>query len=261
MYITLSVLLATALNVSGGDSVKKKAQTAPPKDVKGAPAKGSANSTTKTPPVILAGGPVLSAPPVARSSQPLLGRAIGKSIASTARAVVPRASYLTSAIRSRASRGPELPARIRPNPDAVSFQADSIVVEKSRRTMTMYSQGTPVRIYFIALGQNPVGKKVSRGDNRTPEGLYYIEGHNPESKYHLSLRVSYPNDLDIAEARARGVSTGGDIMIHGLPKGFEKVGAEHRQRDWTNGCIAVTNAEIEEIWSAIPDGAVIHIKP
>ncbi|MEO5568335.1 MAG: L,D-transpeptidase family protein, partial [Gemmatimonadaceae bacterium] len=104
-------------------------------------------------------------------------------------------------------------------------------------------------------------KKVSRGDNRTPEGLYYIEGHNPDSKYHLSLRVSYPNALDLAEARTRGVATGGDIMIHGLPKGFEKVGAEHRQRDWTNGCIAVTNAEIEEIWSAIPDGAVIHIKP
>lgn len=127
--------------------------------------------------------------------------------------------------------------------------------------MTLYHQGTPVRIYFIALGQNPVGDKVSQGDNRTPEGLYYISGHNPASKYYLSLRVSYPNDQDIAEARARGVAPGGDIMIHGLPRGFEKVGPEHRQRDWTNGCIAVTNAEIEEIWSAIPDGAVIHIKP
>ena len=113
----------------------------------------------------------------------------------------------------------------------------------------------------IALGQNPLGAKTGIGDKRTPEGLYYIDGHNPGSKYHLSLRVSYPNDKDVAEARARGVSPGGDIMIHGLPRGFENVGAEHRQRDWTNGCIAVTNAEIEEIWSAIPDGAAIYIKP
>jgi murein L,D-transpeptidase YafK len=161
----------------------------------------------------------------------------------------------------RAARGPSLPPHIKPNPNTVPFSADSIVVEKSRRTMTLYSEGTPVRIYFVALGQNPLGDKVSIGDNRTPEGLYYISGHNPASKYYLSLRVSYPNDQDLAEARARGVAAGGDIMIHGLPKGFENVGSEHRRRDWTNGCIAVTNAEIEEIWSAIPDGAVIHIKP
>jgi murein L,D-transpeptidase YafK len=180
---------------------------------------------------------------------------------STARAVAPRATYLASAIRRRASRGPALPPGIKPNPNNVPFTADSIVVEKSRRTMTLYQRGTPVRIYFIALGQNPLGDKVGLGDNRTPEGLYYIEGHNPASKYHLSLKVSYPNEQDISEAKARGVATGGDIMIHGLPRGFENVGAEHRQRDWTNGCIAVTNAEIEEIWSAIPDGAAIHIKP
>jgi murein L,D-transpeptidase YafK len=179
----------------------------------------------------------------------------------TARAVTPRASFLASALRRRAARGPALPPNITPNPNSVPFTADSIVVEKSRRTMTLYREGAPVRIYFIALGQNPVGDKVSIGDNRTPEGLYYVAGHNPASKYHLSLKVSYPNDQDIAEARARGVPTGGDIMIHGLPRGFETVGAEHRQRDWTNGCIAVTNAEIEEIWSAIPDGAAIHIKP
>jgi murein L,D-transpeptidase YafK len=175
--------------------------------------------------------------------------------------VAPRATYLSSAIRRRALHGPELPPTIRPNPDRVTFTADSIVVEKSRHTMTMYNQGTPVRIYFIALGLNPVGKKIARGDNRTPEGLYFIEAHNPDSKYHLSLRVSYPNAQDIAEAAAKGLEAGGDIMIHGLPHGFENVGSEHRQRDWTNGCIAVTNAEIEEIWSAIPDGAVVHIKP
>lgn len=260
MFIPLSLLLASALAISGSDTTKKKAPAkAPSKDVKGMPAKSGETVTANGPTVVLAGAP--ASPSTAPSKQPLLGKAIENSIAKTARAVVPRASYLSSAIRRRASRGPALPARIRPNPNNLAFHADSIVIEKSRRTMTMYNQGTPVRIYFIALGQNPVGKKVARGDNRTPEGLYYVEGHNPDSKYYLSLRVSYPNAEDIAEARARGVSTGGDIMIHGLPRGFENVGAEHRQRDWTNGCIAVTNAEIEEIWAAIPDGAAVHIKP
>jgi murein L,D-transpeptidase YafK len=139
--------------------------------------------------------------------------------------------------------------------------ADSLVVEKARRTLTLFFRGSPVRIYFIALGKNPVGPKLMQGDGRTPEGLYHIESHNPDSKYHLSLKVSYPSAADIAAARARGVSTGGDIMIHGLPKGFEDYGDQHRKWNWTLGCIAVTNEEIEEIWSAVGDGAAIQIKP
>jgi hypothetical protein len=246
MFIPVSLLLGSALLISGTDSVKKKAAAKAP-----APAPVA---------IVQTGDPSSSPSPKAPESR-LIGKAIAKSIASTARAVAPRATYLSSAIRRRASHGPALPSSIKPNPNIVPFTADSIVVEKSRRTMTLYKQGAPVRIYFVALGQNPLGDKVGLGDNRTPEGLYYIAGHNPASKYHLSLRVSYPNEQDIAEARARGVPTGGDIMIHGLPHGFESVGAEHRQRDWTNGCIAVTNAEIEEIWSAIPDGAAIYIKP
>ena len=245
MFIPLSLLLGTTLLLPGADSTKKKApEKAPPPRTAGIIQTGTA--TTPASPA---------------KATPLLGKAIEKSLTSTARAVAPRATYLSAAIRKRASRGPALPAHIKASGNAVPFTADSIVVEKSRRTMTLYSQGAPVRIYFIALGQNPLGDKVGLGDNRTPEGLYYIAGHNPGSKYHLSLRISYPNEQDVAEARSRNVSTGGDIMIHGLPKGFENVGAEHRQRDWTNGCIAVTNAEIEEIWSAIPDGAAIFIKP
>jgi hypothetical protein len=244
MFISLSLLLGTSILLAGGDTVKKKA----PEKGRPVPPKGSG--------IVQTGAPVSSP-----AKRPMLGKAIEKSLTSTARAVAPRATFLSSAIRRRAARGPALPPGIRPNPNNVSFAADSIVVEKSRRTMTLYSQGSPVRIYFIALGQNPLGDKVGLGDNRTPEGVYFIAGHNPASKYHLSLRISYPNDQDVAEARSRGVATGGDIMIHGLPRGFENVGAEHRQRDWTNGCIAVTNAEIEEIWSAIPDGAVIYIKP
>jgi hypothetical protein len=245
MFIPLSILLGTSLLVSGSDTVKKKASEKAP--------------APKPAGVVQTGAPATTAPTAPSSI--LIGKAIEKSMRTTASAVAPRATYLASVIRRRASRGPALPPGIRPNPNNVPFTADSIVVEKSRHTMTLYNQGAPVRIYFIALGQNPLGDKMSIGDNRTPEGLYYIEGHNPASKYHLSLKVSYPNEADLVEARARGVATGGDIMIHGLPHGFENVGAEHRQRDWTNGCIAVTNAEIEEIWSAIPDGAPIHIKP
>lgn len=259
MFIPLSLLLATVVSTTASDTAKKKASAPPAKDVKEAPSKARPAAPAPTNQVTLAGA-AAPAPAEAATTPRMLGKAITGSIANTARSVAPRASYLSAAIRRRL-RAPELPATIRPNPNRLAYSADSIVVEKSRHTMTMYNQGVPVRIYFVALGQSPVGKKIAQGDNRTPEGLYFIEGHNPDSKYHLSLRVSYPNAEDIAEARARGIATGGDIMIHGLPRGFENVGSEHRQRDWTNGCIAVTNVEIEEIWAAIPDGAVIHIKP
>jgi murein L,D-transpeptidase YafK len=114
---------------------------------------------------------------------------------------------------------------------------------------------------MVALGRNPIGDKVRRGDAKTPEGLFHIEGRNPGSKYHLSLRISYPDAAHSARAARMGVAPGGDIMIHGLPDAFATVGALHRQQDWTEGCVAVTNAEIEEIWRAIPDGAPILIKP
>lgn len=141
------------------------------------------------------------------------------------------------------------------------YDADSIVLDKSERTLTMYSRGVKVKAYDVALGKNPVGPKLRRGDGRTPEGLYYINGRNPQSRYHLSLRISYPSSRDRARAARRGVSPGGDIMIHGLAPAFATVGGLHRQQDWTEGCIAVTNAEIEEIWRAVPNGAWILIKP
>lgn len=142
-----------------------------------------------------------------------------------------------------------------------TFSADSMVLDKSERRLTMFHRGEVVRTFNVALGKNPVGAKMRRGDGRTPEGLYFIEGRNPQSKYHLSLRISYPADKDRQRAAARRVSPGGDIMIHGLPPAFADVGALHRQQDWTEGCIAVTNDEIEELWRAIPDGARILIKP
>jgi murein L,D-transpeptidase YafK len=138
---------------------------------------------------------------------------------------------------------------------------DSLVLDKSDRTLTLYQLGQPVAEFRVALGSNPVGPKQRRGDGRTPEGLYFINGRNSESKYHLSLRISYPSPDEQMHASRRGVSPGGDIMIHGLPKKFATVGALHRQQDWTEGCIAVTNDEIEEIWRAVPNGARILIQP
>ena len=142
-----------------------------------------------------------------------------------------------------------------------SATADSIVVEKSQHRLSLYHRGALLRSYLVALGQQPVGDKVRIGDNRTPEGLFRIAARNPLSRYHRSLRISYPDAAHLARARSLGVSPGGDIMIHGLPDRQAWVGAAHRDFDWTEGCIAVTNREIEEIWSAVPVGTPIQIKP
>lgn len=146
-------------------------------------------------------------------------------------------------------------------PKAKMVVADSMVLDKSDRQLTLYFRGERVATYGVALGKNPVGDKNGRGDGRTPEGLFTIEGRNPQSKYHLSLRISYPDASHLERAAERGVSAGGDIMIHGLPSAFAMVGALHREQDWTEGCVAVTNKEIEEIWRAVPNGARILIKP
>jgi len=139
--------------------------------------------------------------------------------------------------------------------------ADSIVVEKEKRTLTLYQTGIPVRTYRIALGGQPVGDKVKRGDGRTPEGLYRVDYKNDQSKYHLALHISYPDAAHLQHAKKLGVSPGGDIMVHGLPPVYKSVGAAQAEVDWTEGCIAVTDAEIDEIFSAVPKGAPIQIKP
>ncbi len=142
-----------------------------------------------------------------------------------------------------------------------TITADSIVVEKSKRTMTLFQAGIPVRTYQVALGKNPLGDKVKKGDGKTPEGTFFIDFKNPQSKYYKALHISYPDITHAQRANQLGVSPGGDIMIHGLPPAYKKIGAEHRNWDWTEGCIAVTDQEIEEIWAAIPTGARIQIKP
>jgi len=142
-----------------------------------------------------------------------------------------------------------------------SVPADSIVVEKSHHRLSLYYRGMLLRSYLVALGQQPKGDKVRIGDNRTPEGIFRIQARNPQSRYHRALKISYPDAAHIARARALGVQPGGDIMIHGLPARQAWVGAAHRDFDWTEGCIAVTNKEIEEIWSVVPVGTPIQIKP
>jgi murein L,D-transpeptidase YafK len=138
---------------------------------------------------------------------------------------------------------------------------DLIVVDKSRRVMTLWTGKTPFKTYRIGLGGNPVGHKQQEGDSRTPEGWYTIDGKNPNSQFHLSLRISYPNKKDIAAARRRGVSPGGWIMIHGTPDSLAVLQTVGVMRDWTLGCIAVTNPEIEEIYKVVRIGTRILIKP
>ena len=139
--------------------------------------------------------------------------------------------------------------------------ADYIGVEKGKRRLTLWHGRQALKTYRIALGFGEPGPKRREGDGRTPEGRYTISGRNPDSAYHLALRISYPEPHDIAAATANGWAPGGDIMIHGLPNGLGKLTAMFRRRDWTAGCIAVTNAEIEEIWRAVPDGTPIEIRP
>ena len=140
-------------------------------------------------------------------------------------------------------------------------KADQVVVAKSERTLTLLAQGKLIRTYKVALGGTPVGAKVQQGDHKTPEGRYILDRRNAKSRFYKSIHVSYPNEQDKQQAAKNGVSPGGDIMIHGLPNGFGWLGATHRANDWTDGCIAVTDREMDEIWELVADGTLIEIRP
>jgi murein L,D-transpeptidase YafK len=143
----------------------------------------------------------------------------------------------------------------------VVLRADRIVVMKKKRTLELFSQGSVIKTYKVALGGDPVGPKTRQGDHKTPEGVYVLDFRNAHSQFYKSIHISYPNPHDRALARQKGVSAGGDVFVHGLPNGYGVIGAAHRLRDWTDGCIAVTNEEMDEIWKAVPDGTPIEIKP
>jgi len=139
--------------------------------------------------------------------------------------------------------------------------ADKILIEKRERRLTLISKGEVLKTYKIALGGDPKGPKERQGDNKTPEGTYFIDSRNKDSQYHLSLHISYPNENDKMRAKELGVSPGGNIMIHGIKNGFSWVGDSHAEVDWTKGCIAVTNEEIEEIERLVPNGTIVEIRP
>jgi murein L,D-transpeptidase YafK len=137
--------------------------------------------------------------------------------------------------------------------------ADKVVVLKSYRTLLLMKGDEVLKIYIVQLGGDPVGPKVQQGDGKTPEGNYVLDRHNLHSQYHRSIHISYPNADDLARARKLGVSPGGELYIHGLPNDFR--GHSEALGDWTEGCIAVTNAEMDEIWRAVADGTPIEIRP
>lgn len=127
--------------------------------------------------------------------------------------------------------------------------------------MELIHAGQVVKSYKIALGGEPLGPKTRQGDHRTPEGVYVIDRRNAKSQFDRSLHISYPNTTDREHARKLGISPGGDIFIHGLPNGYGFIGSAHRARDWTDGCIAVTDQEIEEIWRLVDNGTPVEIRP
>jgi murein L,D-transpeptidase YafK len=142
---------------------------------------------------------------------------------------------------------------------ATLVEADKVVVIKSKRLLILMRDGEILKAYRVSLGKQPNGRKTFAGDKKTPEGSYIVDSRNSESKFHKSLHISYPNKSDILNAQKLGVPPGGNIMIHGLPG--SNIGKIHRTWDWTDGCIAVTNSEIEEIWQLVPDGTPVEIKP
>jgi len=144
-------------------------------------------------------------------------------------------------------------------PDGLMFE--KLFLEKKNRKLTAYAAGKPVRVYLVSLGFEPVGHKEVQGDGKTPEGKYHIDGKNPHSAYYKNLGISYPDDKARKNAQKLGKSPGGDIKIHGLAPSFAEIGEAHLLTDWTHGCIALTNPEMEELYTRTAVGTPIEIVP
>lgn len=147
--------------------------------------------------------------------------------------------------------GPKLPER----------QIDLVLVEKSKNQMHLMKRGKPIRTYHVALGKNPIGHKVEEGDQRTPEGRYTLNYKNTNSKFYKSINIDYPNARDITRARLRGVDPGDDIVIHGFPNELGNVTGPVEPLNWTQGCIAVRNHEMDEIFALVELDTPIEIRP
>lgn len=144
---------------------------------------------------------------------------------------------------------------------AAETTVSSVLVDKSEQTMFLLSGGEVVRKYHVVFGANPLGHKQQQGDERTPEGNYILDYKKPDSSFHKAIHVSYPNEKDKSSARERGVDPGGLIMIHGQKNGFGWMAWLMQNFNWTDGCIAVTNKEMDEIWSLVKIGTPIEIRP
>ncbi|WP_165857309.1 L,D-transpeptidase family protein [Marinobacter sp. JSM 1782161] len=142
-----------------------------------------------------------------------------------------------------------------------ALRVDRVVVHKAKRRLDLMADGQPVHSYRISLGDNPEGHKLFEGDERTPEGEYTLDWRNPGSQYYKSIHISYPNDRDRELASAWGLDPGGQIMIHGLPNDVGDMAFAYAGLDWTDGCIAVSNEAMDQIWKLVPDGTPIRILP
>src|ERR1700739_2636617 len=140
-------------------------------------------------------------------------------------------------------------------------KATRVLVLKKEHKMELFSGETVIKSYTVALGRGGLAPKQRQGDHLTPEGLYQIDRRNKNSRFYRALHVSYPNEVDRERAHKLGVDPGGDIMIHGITNGLGWLGSVHRTIDWTNGCIAVTDAEMDEIGLLVPDGTPVEIRP
>jgi murein L,D-transpeptidase YafK len=142
-----------------------------------------------------------------------------------------------------------------------AVKAARVLVLKHQHTLQLLRGGRVLKEYKVALGGSPVGPKTQQGDHKTPEGVYVLDSRNPQSQFYKSLHISYPTAVQRTAGRKRGVSPGGDVFVHGLPHAYRAIGAAHRLHDWTDGCIAVTDEEMDELWLAIPTGTPIEIRP
>ncbi len=160
--------------------------------------------------------------------------------------------------------GHAVKGRERPGPSPTplpTMVSDRILIEKSARRMTLFRDGKPIKKFKVSLGFEPEGKKTMEGDGKTPEGCYIIDYRKENSKFYRALHISYPNGDDRRQAAELGVPPGSDIMIHGLKNGLGWIGKRHLIRDWTKGCVAVTNREMDEIWRLVPVGTKVEIEP
>lgn len=167
--------------------------------------------------------------------------------------------------RAAAARSRALSDALRPAPALALrrplLHADRVVVRKAARRLELYHEGVLMRVFPVALGFEPVGPKRRQGDGRTPEGRYVVDGRWRTQRFGRALHISYPRPQDVRRARAAGVAPGGGIFIHGLPEGLGVIGSDQAKFDWTNGCIAVTDEQLDEIWARVADGTPIEILP